>query len=234
MSIIGHRGASGYEPENTLAAFRKALELGVDMIELDVYLLASGEVVVIHDDMVDRTTNGTGYVEKFTYDQLRALDAGRGQKIPTLREVLNLINKRVPVNIELKGEGTAQPVAAMIRQYIDHKGWTPEHFRVLSFDHIELKRFAARMPHIAIAASFEGEPKRYAKEASKLGASMVVLEAPFVTESVMADARAEDLKVYVYTVNTRSEARRLRRLRVDGIFSDFPDRVAPVRAMAHA
>ncbi|HEX8227222.1 MAG TPA: glycerophosphodiester phosphodiesterase family protein [Candidatus Saccharimonadales bacterium] len=226
MTIIGHRGASGYEPENTLASFKKALDLGVDMIELDVYVIETGELVVIHDDKVDRTTNGTGYVESFTLSQLRTLDAGRGQKVPMLREVLDLINKRVPVNIELKGEGTAQPVAATIREYIE-KGWKPSQFRVLSFDHIELKRFIARMPGIRAGASYEGVLDGFAEDASKLGASMTVVESDFVLPESVKEAHDKGLEVLVYTVNTRAEARRLRKLNVDGIFSDYPDKVAP-------
>src|SRR6056297_2287931 len=102
---IGHRGAMGYEPENTLRSFKKAIELNVDMVELDVYVCSSGELVVIHDDKVDKTTNGKGYVSEKSFDELRKLDAGMGEKIPTLQEVLDLIDKRAKVNIELKGKG---------------------------------------------------------------------------------------------------------------------------------
>lgn len=232
MTIIGHRGASGYEPENTLASFKKALKLGVDMIELDVYVIETGELVVIHDEKVDRTTDGTGYVEEYTYDQLRTLDAGRGQKVPTLSEVLDVIKHKVPITIELKGEGTAQPVAAVIREYIEEKGWTQEHFMVLSFNHIELKRFAARMPEIRLGASYEGENTDSVKSATKLGATLAVMEAEFINPTVIKDAHSEGLKVYAYTVNTPSEARRLRRLKVDGIFSDYPDKVDAALAMA--
>jgi glycerophosphoryl diester phosphodiesterase len=232
MAIIGHRGASGYEPENTLAAFEKALSLGVDMIELDVYVLETGQLVVIHDEKVDRTTNGTGYVEEFTYKQLRSLDAGKGQKIPTLREVLDLIHKRVPVNIELKGEGTAQPVAATIREYVDEKGWLPEQFRVLSFNHDELKRFVARMPHIQAGASYEGNLDGFAADARSMGATLTVVESEFLKPKDVAAAHAAGLEVLVYTVNTPRDARRLKRMQVDGIFSDYPDKVEAALAMA--
>ena len=156
MLKIGHRGAMGHEPENTLCSFQKALELGVDMIELDVYVLKTGELVVIHDDKVDRTTNGHGYVIDKSFKEIRSLDAGQGEKIPTLNEVFGLVDKKVPINVELKGEGTAIPVAKLIEQYINDKGWTEEHFLVSSFDHPELKKFKELKPNIRIGALITG------------------------------------------------------------------------------
>ncbi len=129
MKIIGHRGACGYEPENTISSFKKALELGVDAIELDVYVLGRGELVVIHDDKVDRTTNGKGYVLDYSFEELRKLDAGNGQTIPTLEEVLDLVNMKTSVNIELKGTGTAKAVASTIYNYLA-KGWSEEQLMV--------------------------------------------------------------------------------------------------------
>ena len=100
---VGHRGAAGHEPENTLRSFRKALDLGADMVELDVHLCGTGELVVIHDETVDRTTDGSGSVRDMPFHELRGLDAGKGERIPTLREVLDLLEGRAGVNIELKG-----------------------------------------------------------------------------------------------------------------------------------
>jgi glycerophosphoryl diester phosphodiesterase len=99
MKIIAHRGASGYEPENTLASFRKAIQLGADMVEFDVHALPTGEVVLIHDHRLNRTTNGRGYVLKQSFDELRSLDAGAGESIPTVEEVLRLVDRQLPVNI---------------------------------------------------------------------------------------------------------------------------------------
>jgi len=107
---IGHRGAAGHAPENTLASFRKAIELGLDMTELDVHVCASGELVVIHDENVDRTTNSKGWVSKLSLTELKRLDAGAGETVPTLAEVLDLLKDRIMLNIELKGLGTAEPV----------------------------------------------------------------------------------------------------------------------------
>jgi glycerophosphoryl diester phosphodiesterase len=109
MKIIGHRGACGYAPENTLASFKKALLLHVDMVEFDVQSLPSGEVVLMHDLRINRTTNGRGYVQNQSFAALRRLDAGGHELVPTLQEVLDLIDRRVPVDIELKGPLGVQP-----------------------------------------------------------------------------------------------------------------------------
>ena len=122
MTIIkvGHRGAMGYEPENTLRSFKKALELGVDMIEFDVYVCKSGELVVIQDDTLERTTNGKGLVIEKTLAELKELDAGKEEKIPTLEEIMDLADKKVKINVELKGNNTAEPVSDMIENYENH------------------------------------------------------------------------------------------------------------------
>lgn len=129
---VGHRGAAGHEPENTLRSFRRAMELGADMVELDVHLCGSGELVVIHDETVDRTTDGTGEVAKMTLDEMRALDAGKGERIPTLQEVIDLATGRMDINIELKGLGTAGPALEHIEDAVDN-GWEISGFHASSF-----------------------------------------------------------------------------------------------------
>ena len=114
MSIYGHRGASAEQPENTLAAFRRAIELGVAGVELDVHLSADGVPVVIHDETVDRTTNGSGAVSDHTVDQLRTLDAGRGEYVPALAEVLTLFGPEQHVNIEIKSNAAGQAVIDVV------------------------------------------------------------------------------------------------------------------------
>lgn len=222
---IGHRGAMGYEPENTLLSFKKALELGVDAIELDVYVCKSGELVVIHDDKVDRTTNGKGYVMEKNFDELRSLDAGKGEKIPTLSEVLDLVNKKIKVNIELKGVGTAKPVSNLIEKYIKDKGWKYDDFIVSSFNHYELKEFGELNPSVKIGALIVGIPIGFAEFAEKLNASFVNLCVEFISQEFVDDAHRRGIEVYVWTVNDADEIRRMKSLGVDGIFSNFPDRL---------
>lgn len=117
MIIVGHRGAAALKPENTLSSFEEALKY-VQAIELDVHVSKTGELVVIHDDTVDRTTNKKGYVKDLTLKELKKLDAGNNEKIPTLNEVLDLINNSAIVNIELKGKETALPVSETIKSYL--------------------------------------------------------------------------------------------------------------------
>ena len=118
IKVIGHRGAAGLEPENTLLAFKKALKLGVDELELDILPSKDGHLMVIHDDKIDRTTNGSGYVKNLTLSELKKLNAGKGEKIPTLNEVFDLIkNKNVILNIELKKSGYENKVVDLIKKY---------------------------------------------------------------------------------------------------------------------
>ena len=225
MIKFGHRGAMGYEPENTLISFQKAIELNVDAVELDVYVCKTGELVVIHDDKVNRTTNGTGYVAEKTLEELRLLDAGKGEKIPTLQEVFDLIDKRVKVNIELKGVGTAKPVAQMIQDYVTNKSWTKDHFMVSSFNHHELKEFNKLNPEIKIGALISGIPISYAEFAEKIGAFSINLDIDFINQEFVDDAHQRGLKVYVWTVNDHDDIARMKALGVDGMFSNFPHRL---------
>ena len=134
MLKIAHRGARGYEPENTLKSFQKALDLHADGIELDVHLSSDGHLIVIHDETIDRTTNGKGFVNTFSLAELKTFLIDDQYEIPTLKEVFDLVNKKCLINIELKGLGTADKVAALIEEYIADQNWNYEHFIVSSFD----------------------------------------------------------------------------------------------------
>jgi glycerophosphoryl diester phosphodiesterase len=222
---IGHRGAMGHEPENTIRSFKKALELNVDAIELDVYVCKTGELVVIHDDKVDRTTNGKGYTQEKTFKELRSLDAGKGEIIPTLEEVLDFVNKRVIVNIELKGKNTALATFKVIQKYIDTKGWSEIDFMVSSFDHHELNKFKTLYPQIFIGALIESIPLSYADFGVQVNAQSVNLSIDFINQEFVNDAHKKGLKVYVYTVNDNDDIAKIKALNVDGIFSNFPERL---------
>ena len=224
MILIGHRGAMGYAPENTLKSFKKALELNVDMVELDVYRCKTGELVVIHDDRLERTTNGIGYVEDKTFIDLRELDAGEGEKIPLLTEVLDLIDKRVSINIELKGIDTAEGVAEIIQEYIA-RGWSYDDFLVSSFNHHELFRIKQLLPEIRIGALFIGLPITYAQFAQDLNAYSLNISIEFINQDFINDAHTRGLKVYVFTVNHPEDMIRLRVWGVDGVFSNVPDQL---------
>jgi glycerophosphoryl diester phosphodiesterase len=221
---IGHRGASGYEPENTLRSIRRALELGVDGIEIDVYFV-DGELVVFHDSKLDRTTNGRGYLRHKTFAQLRELDAGCGEQIPTLREVFLTVNRRAFLNIELKGRRTAAPVEALIREFIQDRGWSYEDFLVSSFQRRELRMIAD--PGIRIGLLLTRPSRLYSVSARRVRAWSVHSALRFVTARFVDDAHRRGYKVFVYTVNSPADVARMRKIGVDGIFTDFPDRVNP-------
>ena len=221
--LFAHRGAKGYEPENTLAAFAKALELGASWIELDVYL-AEDEIVVIHDDRLDQTTNGSGYVTQSTLEYLRSLDAGNGQRIPFLTEVFDLVNGKAGLNIELKGPGTAASVARLINQLLATSNWSWDQFIVSSFDHPELLAFVRMMPEIRIGVLTANIPLGYAEFAEPFHAWSIHASLEFVNREFINDAHKRGMKLFVYTVNHRDDYSRLRKLGVDGVFSDFPDR----------
>jgi glycerophosphoryl diester phosphodiesterase len=221
--LFAHRGAKGHEPENTLAAFAKALDLGAKWIETDVYLVEN-ELVVIHDDRLERTTNGTGYVTESSLEYLRSLDAGKGQRIPFLTEVLDLIEGKAGINIELKGPGTAARVASLINQTLAKTGWRRDQFIVSSFDHPELLAFVRTMPEIRVGVLTANIPLGYAEFAEPFNAWSIHASMEFVNREFVEDAHRRGKKVFVYTVNHPDDYARLRKLDVDGVFSDFPDR----------
>jgi len=222
MLIIGHRGAGGYVAENTLASFSEALRRGVDMVELDVYRCASGELVVIHDDTLERTTTGKGQVGEKNLAELRVLDAGNGQHIPTLKEVIELIGRRIPINIELKGPGTAQPVAQLLAAYFA-QGWQYKDFLVSSFSSEQIDQFRALQPQIAAGQIFENFsalslPKLLAQRRMKT----VVIDKSMVNARYVAEVHRAGLTLYVYTVNDTAEIQGLQNLEVDGVYTDYP------------
>lgn len=223
FSIIGHRGAKGHEPENTLRSVSRALDFGADGVEIDVYFV-DGQLVVIHDETLERTTNGTGRVEERSFDYLRSLDAGAGERIPTLREIFERVNRRAFLNIELKGVRTAEPVSDLIREYLSERNWKNDDFIVSSFDLLELGRLASC--GIRLGLLFKEAPGDYHKIAGSLGAYSVHVALHSVSQSFVDDAHGCGLKVLVYTVNSAADIRRMRELGVDGVFTDYPDRAA--------
>lgn len=222
---IGHRGAPGHAPENTLLSFDLAIQLGAHMVELDVQRHPSGELLVFHDLRLERTTSGRGRFGAMSLAELRKLDAGRGQEIPTLAEVLDLIDQRVAVNVELKSfaDGSALAVAQALRSYIAD-GWPEERFLVSSFHAPELDQFRQAAPEIPVALLICGVPLDWAAAASELEAVALSISDEFVDPRLIADAHARSLRLYAYTVNEREDIERLRALGVDGVFTDYPER----------
>lgn len=222
--IIGHRGASGAAPENTLAAFEMALQQGADGIEFDVRLSADGQVVVIHDATVERTTNGVGAVSRLTVAELRALDAGAGQHIPTLDEVFESFGRSLLYNVELKAVSWFDGALEMaVAECVEAHGI---HSRVLvsSFSPLSIRRarkYLAR--RVMLAHIYES---RWAKNAHRL----VRAEAghphfSLVDAAYMNWARARGLRVHVWTVDDATIAGKMARLGVHGIISNHPGQI---------
>jgi glycerophosphoryl diester phosphodiesterase len=216
---VGHRGAKGYEPENTLIAFEKAIELGVDGIELDVHLSSDGQIVVIHDETIDRTTNGKGLVKSYTAAQLSAFE------IPTLIEVLELINKRCFVNIELKGTGTSKAIAQLISHYVSEKNWNYIDFLVSSFDWKMLKEIQLLNPEIRIGILTEESIDEALAFAKKTKAFSIHPDYVLLSKENVALMQENGFEVYPWTVNSTEDIQKIKAFNVNGIISDFPDRI---------
>lgn len=224
MLIIGHRGAAGLAPENTLAGFVRAVQLGVDGVELDVRM-AGSEIVVLHDERVDRTTNGTGKVSEMSFAELRRLDAGAGQPIPTLTEVLDAVAGHVIVNIELKGPGTVEPVAGLVANRASQRDGTVPTLLVSSFDHGELSRFHEMLPDVPCALLAGRWSDGLRSAATALDVWAVHLAQRTATEAHVAAVRSWGRRCLVYTVNDPAKARELSAMGVTGVFTDYPDRL---------
>lgn len=224
LSIIGHRGARGLAPENTLLGFETALRLGVDGVEFDVQQHPDGALFLLHDLTLERTTNGEGIATEQPWPALRRLDAGQGERLPTLDETLDLIDRRCRINIELKNwNGCAEAVARCLQSRLA-EGWDAELFVVSSFHLPELQRFRAALPAVPIAALYCGVPLAGAAELATLGAQQVHLADEFVDAGYVAAAIAAGRPAWAYTVNTPAAAQRLLALGVTGIFTDHPER----------
>ncbi|HYR89253.1 MAG TPA: glycerophosphodiester phosphodiesterase family protein [Terriglobia bacterium] len=217
MIIFGHRGAPGYPRygENTIACFNKALQAGAGGLEFDVRRCGDGRIVVIHDDTIDRTTNGQGRVAGLSYDQLKVFDAGFGEPVPLLSDVLDRFGARCLLNIELKDEGIAPDVKKLVlerrleRQVI-----------VSAFEWGDLPPLAPEIPIALLTSKVEN----LFMAARELGAAAIHPRKDIVAASLVAAAREAQLRIHVWTVNEPAEVSRLRQLGVDGIFTDFPER----------
>jgi glycerophosphoryl diester phosphodiesterase len=232
LLCIGHRGAMGHAPENTLLSIRKAIELGTPCIEMDVYNV-DGHLVVFHDSRLERTTNGTGLLMDQQFDDLRTLDAGNGEKIPTLMEAFQAIQLKAGVNIEMKGPGTAEPVVEFISG-MREAGWNDDLLLVSSFNHRELSLVHRYDPRIKLGAMMVGLPVDDAAFAESLDAYSVHLSFEFIDLRFVKDAHARGLRVFVFTVDLLEDIEEMRRLGVDGVFTNYPERVLNNNTLTYA
>lgn len=218
MIVTSHRGAGFLEPENTLRAIRRAIELGADQVELDAQLTRDGHLILMHDDTVDRTTNGVGKVAELTLTEMHQLDAGQGERVPTLEEVLSLTDGKITPQIELKGPNTA---AAVVRA-LEAAGRT-ETVILTSFLHqqlVEARQFSA---HVQTGALWGRLPTDVVARSQQLGVHALHIWHEFIDDKLVAEAHACGLLVRAWNANTEDAMQRLIDLGVDAIGSDRPD-----------
>lgn len=222
LICVAHRGAMGYEPENTLRAIQRALDLGAHWVEIDVHR-GGDRLYVIHDSGVERTTNGQGLVEQLPYEYLRSLDAGKGERIPLLEEVFEVIDRRAGLLIEIKSLGCAALVAHTIESFVA-KGWDYDAIRVGSFVHREVREVRTFAPAVKTGVFFYGLPLD-ASFAEPLGLSLVMLNHNFLDAAFVEDAHTRGLDVFAYTVNDERDISRVLQMNVDGLIGNYPDRL---------
>ena len=224
--VIAHRGASAYRPENTLAAYELAVAQAADMIEIDLHSTRDGAVVVAHDAELGRL-GGRGEIGEATLAEVRALDAGGGQRVPTLDEVLDGFGSRIPFNLELK-QGTRAPYAglpALAVAAVLARGLLGQTLFSSFYDPVlhDLRRQSARA-RIALLVSRRSS-QGWVERARALDAEAVNPELPLVDRAFVERAHGEGLAVYVFTVDPPAEMQRLLELGVDGLFTNVPDRM---------
>ncbi|MDP5149322.1 glycerophosphodiester phosphodiesterase [Rheinheimera baltica] len=222
MQIIAHRGASGDYPENTLLAIDQAIAQGADAIEIDVFAVEN-ELIVIHDHHLARTTNGSGSIYQYSLAQLMQLDAGRGERIPTLWQILQRIqHNSLWLNIELKGDNTAAPLLALLDKAERELNFNSQRLVISSFNHHLLAAIKQQRPDLKTGALTASLPLDYAAFAQALQAYSVNCDVSFINQAFVNDAKARGLKVYVYTVDQSDDIHRMQQYGVDGIFSNYP------------
>jgi glycerophosphoryl diester phosphodiesterase len=213
---IGHRGVMGVEPENTLRSFVAAQDAGLDLIELDLHLSKDGALVVMHDADVDRTTDGRGPIADKTLAELRALDAGRGERVPVFEEVLDAVSK--PLQAEIKDVAAARALAeVMLRRDLVSR------VEVISFHDEAVAEIARLVPGVRTALVASRYGTDVVDRATAVGATSLVLNIRRLTQEIVERARKADLRIIGWVVNTQDDLRLVRALGLDGATTDYPE-----------
>ena len=224
---IGHRGAKGYVAENTYESINKAIQLGVDGIEIDVFKCASGELVLFHDKDLKELTGESGLIENLTIKELEQFLVQGKYKIPTLKDVLTRIEKPLFVNIELKGLNTAQATSKIIADISRSTSWSLEHFIVSSFnwDELELFRSIDKNTSVGVLVSKSMSINEAIEFGKKINAQAIHPNFKLLNDKTVKKIKNNGFKIYTWTVNDKDDINFMKRLKVDGIISDYPDRI---------
>ena len=231
--VIAHRGASKVAPENTLSAIRKAMEFGADYAECDVYQTKDGEIVLFHDEEMERTTGKGGMIWDYTLEELKELDAGswfgeefKGEAIPTLREVIQLVKGHMKLNIEVKVSGSDLDIAQKVVDIIHSENFADE-CMVTSFEKRVIEKVKEIDPNLITGFIFDEEhpPDIFAGNWEVVCSKRNIVDRAFVRR-----AKQNGKKLFVWTVNYPVEMKKFIHLGVDGIITDVPDLLMQIQA----
>ena len=223
--VIGHRGARGHVAENTLASIEKAMELGVDGVEIDIFKCATGELVVFHDKTLEKLTDGIGYIEQMTLDSIKQFRVLGKEPIPTLNEVMDLIDGKIQLNIELKGTQTAILTSELLVCYFKSSNWKPENIFISSFDWNELNVFYEANKEVAIAVLTEDDPLDAIPVSQRLSAFAINPDFNSLTQKNIKKIHNAGFKVYPWTVNEPEDIKKMIEIGVDAVITDYPERI---------
>ena len=224
---IGHRGAKGYVAENTLESISKAIELGVDGIEIDIFKCLSNELVLFHDKDLEKLTGKPGLIENLTLNELQEFLVLGKYQIPTLKDVLIKIEKPLLVNIELKGLDTAEATSKIITDFSKNTSWSLENFIVSSFNWNELEQFRSmdKNTPIGVLVSKSMSINEAIEFGKKIDAQAIHPNYTLLDEKTVKKIKNNGFKIYTWTVNNKDDINFMKKLQVDGIISDYPDRI---------
>lgn len=223
--VIGHRGAKGYVMENTIASIDYALILGVNAIEVDVYRCASGELVVFHDETLERVSTRMNRIEELTLSEIQLILLHRGYSIPTLQEVIEFINDRVVLNIELKGKNTAESTFECVLKYIEKGILSKSNIIISSFHDEELKKYRELDRDIKIGVLTRNDIEADIQFAKELNAYSIHPYFEQLDKQLLERLHTMNFKVIPFTVNEPKLIEDFINAGVDGIFCDYPDRL---------
>jgi len=226
--VVGHRGAAGVEPENTIRGFCYALELGVDYVECDVHLTKDNQLIVMHDETVDRTTNGTGAIRNLTFAEIRSLDAGKGERVPTLAEVLEVVKDRAILLIELKGEGVEEQAVQTVKEMQEATDdfvlpQMDEQVIFTSFHLDRIRKVKSLDSSLKVGAIFGQPPADVCQQALDAGASGIGINYRNLRRELVEEAHQHRLDVRAWNPDTIPEMQAMIDLGVDGVSSNRPD-----------
>jgi len=224
---IGHRGSKGYIAENTLESIKHAILLGVDGIEIDVFKCLSGELVLSHENNLKRLTGKSGQLEKLTLGELKKFLVVGKYKIPTLTDVLQTVETPLFVNIELKGLNTAQATSKIITNLSKSTSWRLENFIISSFNWNELKQFRSidKNTPVGVLLSNSMSINEAIEFGKKINAQAIHPNFKLLNEKTVKKIKNNGFKIYTWTVNSKDDINYMKKLKVDGIISDFPDKI---------